>query len=91
MNTSRVPSYTEKNFDGMLTWFAEMSVRDLLLHPDDAPEQILSISDGEKVFSPHECQAINNIIDEMFDEFGDDVYEAAYPAFMKRMGIQLDA
>jgi len=27
----------------------------------------------------------------MFNRFGDEVYEAAYPIFMKRMGIQLDA
>lgn len=91
MITSRIPSYTDKSFDGMLIWFAEISKRDLLFHPDDAPETIVSLSDGEKFFSVHECRLINNILDDMFSEFGDDVYEAAYPVYMKRMGIQLDA
>lgn len=91
MITSRIPSYTEKSFDGMPIWFAEMSKRDLLFHPDDAPESIVSLSDGEQFFSAYECRLINNIFDDMFSEFGDDVYEAAYPVYMKRMGIQLDA
>jgi len=88
--TSRIPGYAEKNFDGMLIWFAEMSKRDLLFHPDDAPENIVSLSDGKQFFSTHECRLINNILDDMFSEFGNDVYEAAYPVYMKRMGIQMD-
>ena len=75
----------------MLIWFAEMSKRDLLFHPDDAPENIFLLSDGEPFFSTHECRLINNILDDMFSKFGDDVYEAAYPVYMKRMRVQLDA
>lgn len=91
MITSRIPRYTEKNFNGMLSWFAEMSKRDLLFHPDDAPEDIVFISNGEQFFSTHECQLVNNILDDMFNKFGNNVYEAAYPAFMKCMDIQLDS
>jgi len=29
MNTSRISDFTNKSFDGMLTWFSEMSVRGL--------------------------------------------------------------
>ena len=91
MNTSRIPDFSNKSFDGMLTWFAEMSVHELVFHPDDAPESIVSIATGEKVFTADECQKLENTLSEMFDQFNDEVYEAAYPVFMKRMGIQLDA
>ena len=91
MNTSRIPDFSDKSFDGMLTWFAEMSVHELVFHPDDAPESIVSIATGEKVFTADECQKLENTLSEMFGQFNDEVYEAAYPVFMKRMGIQLDA
>ncbi len=90
-NTSRIPDFSDKSFDGMLTWFSEMSLRDLIFHPDDAPESIVSIITNERSFTDDECQKLNNIISEMFNKFNDDVYEAAYPFFMKSMGIQLDA
>lgn len=91
MNTSRIPNYSDKSIDGMLTWFSEMSVRDLLFHPDDAPETIISTATGERFFTTGECQMLEDVLAGMFKQFGSNVYEAAYPAFMQRMGIQLDA
>ena len=91
MNTSRIPDFSDKSFDGMLMWFAEMSVLDLVFHPDDEPESIVSIATGEKIFTTDECQKLENTLFEMFNLFRDNVYEAAYPVLMKRMGIQLDA
>lgn len=91
MNTSRIPDYSDKSIDGMLTWFSEMSVRDLLFHPDDAPETIISAATGERFFTIGECQMLEDVLAGMFKQFGSNVYEAAYPAFMQRMGIQLDA
>lgn len=91
MNESRIPEYSNKTFDGMLTWFAEMSVRELLFHPEDRPEDIVTIADGEPFFSDIECQQINIILGSMFEQFGDGVCDAAYPVFMKRMGQRLDA
>lgn len=91
MNTSRIPDFSDKSLDGMLIWFSEMSIRDLLFHPDDSPEKILSIATGKKLFSASECEKIEIYLAEMFRNFGDGVYEAAYPAFMKCMGIRLDA
>ncbi|MEI6333622.1 MAG: hypothetical protein WCS87_03630 [Methylococcaceae bacterium] len=91
MNAIRIPEFTDKSFDGMLTWFAEMSDQDLIFHPDDAPETIVSITTGENIFTVDECQKLDEILSEMFNQFDDDVYEAAYPSFMKRMDIQLDA
>jgi hypothetical protein len=43
-NTSRIPDFSDKSFDGMLTWFSEMSLRNLIFHPDDMPESIVSIT-----------------------------------------------
>jgi hypothetical protein len=91
MNTSRIPDFSDKSFDGMLTWLSEMSVRDLMFHPDDAPETIVSITTGENIFTIDECRKLDNTLSEMFSQFDDEVYEAAYPSFMKRMDIQLDA
>ena len=91
MNTSRIRAYSDKSLDGMLIWFASMSERGLLFHPDDPPETIVKIDTGEALFSPSEARILTDIIGEMFDQFGDEVYEAAYPIFMKRMGIRLDA
>lgn len=91
MNISRIPDYSEHSFDGMLLWFATMSVRKLLFHPDDPAETIYNIATGEPTFSPTESRKANAILETMFNRFGDEVYEAAYPIFMKRMGIQLDA
>lgn len=91
MSTSRLPDYSDKSIDGMLTWFSEMSVRDLLFHPDDVPETIISTTTGERFFTNSECQMLEDVLAAMFQQFGSSVYEAAYPAFMQRMGIQLDA
>jgi hypothetical protein len=63
----------------------------LIFHPDDAPESIVLIATNERSFTDDECQKLNSIIFKMFNKFNDDVYEAAYPFFMKSMGVQLDA
>ena len=91
MKTSQIPDFSDKSFDGMLVWFASMSERGLLFHPDDAPETIVSIATGEALFSPREARKLTDIIGEMFERFGDEVYEAAYPIFMKCMGWRMDA
>ena len=91
MHTSRIPDFCEKTQDGMLSWFAEMSIRDLLFHPDDSPSEIFVIATNERTFSGKECRKLESILGEMFNRFGDGVYDAAYPIFMKRMGIRLDS
>ncbi len=91
METSRIPNLTENNFDGMLLWFAEMSKRELLFHPDDSPDQIFIIKTGEPTFSPDECSKLDAILCRMFVDFGDEVHAAAYPIFMKATGQHLDS
>jgi len=64
-----------------------MSEHDLLFHPDDPPEEIILIDSGELVFSASECEKLNKILDNMFQQFDEKVYDAAYPFFMATMNI----
>ncbi|MGH8557786.1 MAG: hypothetical protein ACRESZ_10060 [Methylococcales bacterium] len=91
MNNSRIPDYLDNSFDEMLMWFAEMSVRELLFHPEDDPQDIIRIDNGEALFTDTECQHLRTIMNSMFERFGDGVCDAAYPVFMKAMGLRLDA
>jgi hypothetical protein len=91
MEADRTPDLTENTFDGMLLWFAEMSRRELLFHPEDSPSEIVNIRTGEPTFSAGECDKIDRILSGLFGRFGDGVHEAACPVFMKRFGGRLDA
>jgi hypothetical protein len=91
MIASRIPDFSEKSFGGMSMWFSAMSARGILFHPDDSPEEIVSIPASKRMFNSRECQKLETIVGEMFKEFGDGVYEAAYPFFMKCIDIRPDA
>lgn len=86
MNASRIPAHDRSNPDGMLIWFAEMSQRGLLFHPEESPESIIDIARGSRLFTDAECREIRHIMDDMFSEFGNDVIEACYPIFMRAAG-----
>ena len=88
---NRIPACADFTFDGMLCWFAELSRQDLLFHPDDDPAEIVSIVDGTEKFSDAEVKKLRKLLDRMFALNGDKVYEAAYPVFIKSMGIQYNA
>jgi hypothetical protein len=75
----------------MLHWFAELSRQELLFHPDDDPAEITSVVDGAVTFSVVEVKELRKVLDKMFAMNGDRVYDAAYPVFMKRMGLRLDS
>lgn len=89
METRRIPDFANKSFHGMAIWFNEMSRRDLLFHPDDAASTIITIATDEKMFTEPECEKLDGILRDMFERFGDRVHEAAYPVFMRRMGIRV--
>lgn len=91
MKASRIPEFVDTSIDSVSMWFAEMSVRELLFDPDDAPETIGSSESGGGAFTAAECVELKSILDRMFERYGDAVYEAAYPVFMKSEGIRLDA
>lgn len=90
MNTSRIPAFSDTTLDGVSIWFAEMSVRELLFHPDDPPDTIVG-DNGSSFFRARECEELNRIIDRMFDLYGDDMYEAACAVFLHSAGAMLDA
>jgi hypothetical protein len=87
MQADRIPDFTIKTFDGMSFWFSEMAVRKLIFHPDNPPDQVVRIDDGSAFFTPVECSKLKTILDAMFNEHGDRVYDACYPAFMKASGF----
>jgi len=89
-NSTRIPDFSDLSFDGMLLWFATMSERGLLFHPDDPADEIFDIATGEPTFTKEESRKAKDILDTMFGKFGDHVYDAAYPIFMKCAGIRLD-
>ena len=93
MNVSRIPAHDRNNPDGMLIWFAEMSQRGLLFHPEASPESIIDIASGSRLFTDAECREISRIVDGMFSEFGDGVIDACYPIFMQAAGqsVALDS
>lgn len=92
MSATRIPDLESNTFDGMLAWFAEMSVRDLIFHPDDAPDQVMCVTDGKPMFSARECREIGNVLGAMFEMHGDRVHAACYPVFMRAAGqLRLDA
>lgn len=88
MKMSRIPEYKNQTTAGMNAWFSEMFAKGLLFHPDDSPENIVSIKTGKQIFSFEETIEIKEILNVMFNKFEDEVYEAAYPCFMKSLGIQ---
>lgn len=85
MNATRIPAYERGNPDGMAIWFAEMANRNMIFHPEDAPETIEA--NGVPVFSEPECKKIKAILAQMFAEHGDRVTEACYPIFMRKAGF----
>jgi hypothetical protein len=91
MHTFRIPDFANKSREGMSIWFAEMALRGLLFHPEDAPSDIMKDNTREQLFSSDECARINRIIGEMFTLFGDDVCETCYPIFMNAAGFRVAA
>ena len=88
---NRIPAYDSANPDGMQIWFAEMSARGLLFHPEEDPSTIIRIDDGMPAFSEMEAADAKAIVSRMFDRHGDQVIEACYPVFMRACGQRLDA
>jgi hypothetical protein len=88
MTLNRIPRFQEKSSLGMLHWFTEMLMQGLLFHPDDDPADIQDPETGASLFSDAECTSVRAVLNEMFEKFGDDVYDAAHPVYMYACGIQ---
>lgn len=87
---NRIPAVQEFTLNGMAAWFAQLDTCNLLFHPDDPPETLISLESGQLFFSAAEVSILTSTIDRLFALHGDRVYEAAYPLFMARMGIEED-
>lgn len=76
MNTvSRIPPLPGKAYFAMHHWFFKMYKAGLLFNPDDSPETIVDIETGNSSFSAEECAELNVIIETLFDNHGDAVYD----------------
>ena len=89
MNPSRIPDFANKSREGKSIWVAEMALRGLLFHPEDAPSSIYTIATGEQTFTTEECAKLDEIMAVMFSRFGGGVIEACYPIFMRAAGYVL--
>ena len=83
MEEMRIPVVHGNSFKAMHVWFGEMYERGLLFHPDDAPESIVEIETDQPMFSEVESRKLAVLLDAFFSRFGDRVYDAAYPYFMR--------
>lgn len=88
---NRIPTYNAINPDGMLLWFAEMSARGLLFHPEEDPADIIQIKNGKRTFTNEEADQVRDILEGMQSTHGDGMIDACYPVFMRAVGQRLDA
>lgn len=60
----------------------------LIFHPEDPAETVVSIETGEALFSKDEAIKLQRTIDGFFERFDDvTVSDAAYPHFMRAAGM----
>lgn len=83
-SVNRIPEVRKFKVRNMSAWFAKMSARNLLFHPDDDPADIIVIPTGRPVFSTDEVARLRKIMAKMFARQGNGVYDAAYPVFMRK-------
>jgi hypothetical protein len=76
---SRIPALQEQTFAAAQQWFATMQKAELLFHPDDDPQDIVTVATNKPVFTAIEATEVRAIMEQLFEALGDDVYEACYP------------
>lgn len=79
---SRIPALQEQTFAAAQQWFATMQKAELLFHPDDDPQDIVTVATNKQVFTAGEVTAVRAIMAQLFEYLGDDVYEACYAVVM---------
>lgn len=65
-----------------------MQQKGLLFHPDDDPADIICIKSGGQLFTPREISQLRCLLENIFAQHGNDVYEAAYPVFRATFSTQ---
>lgn len=84
---TRIPDIPGKSAFALERWFYKLDQAGLLFNPDDAPEEIVSISTGEPVFSAEECKVLTESVNRLFEYHGDKVYDVALKYVYRAMGI----
>ena len=85
---NRIPAIPGKSRFALERWFNKLHLEGLLFHPDDQPENIVSIATNEQVFAPLECQKLREGIQILFESHGDLVYEVALNYFQKSIEVK---
>jgi hypothetical protein len=79
---SRIPILQGQTFAAAQQWFAAMQKAELLFHPDDDPQDIVTVATNKQVFTAVEVTAVQAVMEQLFEYLGDDVYEACYAVVM---------
>ncbi len=79
---SRIPVLQGQTFAAAQQWFAAMQKAELLFHPDDDPQDIVTIEMNKHVFTAIEVTSVQAVMEQLFEYLGDDVYEACYAVVM---------
>lgn len=83
MVTSRIPEIFGVSKKAASAWLTEMQKQGLFFCIDDDPREIVSISDGSRVFTDEEAAAVSKILDRLFVTCGDGLYDLAFEVFSK--------
>ena len=75
---SRIPVLQGQTFAAAQQWFAAMQKAGLLFHPDDEPQDIVTVETNKHGFTAIEVTALQAVMEQLFGYLGDEVYEACY-------------
>lgn len=87
---NRIPEISGKSYEDMRIWFANLYAADLLFHPDDRPEDIVSIATGEPTFTLMECDVLKKSLAVLFKQHGDQVYDVVLDFCYKAINVTPD-
>ena len=88
LDADMIPDWQDTGQRGLERWWQEMVERHLAFHPDDAPETVISFSDGNPLFSPAACDKLRHILNAMFHEHGSLVHQVAEQRVMAWLANQ---
>lgn len=86
-NHIRVPQVLGDSSQAMDKWFEALYVEGFLFNPDDSPEDIVQLSNGEPTFTENECRVLRESLDRLFSHHGETVYDTALKYFYRAVGI----
>ena len=78
---NRIPQLKGQSVKHVKDWVYALYSADLAFHFDDAPESIVSIASGDKVFNAAECATLTALLPKLFDicsKAGVDLHELAH-------------